>query len=56
MPVLAGCLVNLECVTVGDYEGGDHRILVGHVEHIHLSPDGQPLVHCRGLYGTLAAD
>ena len=50
LPLLSGCLANIECAREAVYEGGDHVILVGRVEHITLSEDGAPLVYHRGAY------
>lgn len=52
--VLGDTAAHLECRLWADYPGGDHAILVGLVEHLHLPPAGpQPLLYCRGLMGSL---
>lgn len=53
VPLLAGCLANLECRTRENLPGGDHRIIVGEVERVHLGR-GEPLLYYRGHYGGLA--
>ncbi len=51
-PLLAECLVNLECDRVDVVAGGDHLILTGRVEQIHIG-EGRPLLYYRGAYHTL---
>lgn len=52
IPVLADCLVNLECRVVNAYEGGDHTIFVGEIEKVH-SREGDPLAYYHGNYRQL---
>jgi flavin reductase ActVB len=52
LPVLEGCLVNLECRQKYSYDGGDHTIFVGEIHQIHVS-DGQPLTYFHGNYHQL---
>ena len=51
VPLLSGCLAVLECSRHAIYEGGDHVIIIGKVEHIALSESTQPLLYYRGAYG-----
>ncbi len=50
-PLLAGATAQLECRLVQVHEGGDHFILVGHVER-YARFEGDPLVFSRGRYGV----
>ena len=52
-PRLPGVLAFLECRVVNAYDGGDHTIYVGQVEHAEVS-GGNPLVYFRGSYRGLA--
>ena len=51
-PRLPGVLAFLECRLVHSYEGGDHTIYVGQVEHAEVK-GGRPLVYFRGGYRAL---
>ncbi|KAA0682310.1 flavin reductase family protein [Roseomonas genomospecies 6] len=53
VPILTGCLANLECDREHVYEGGDHVIIVGRVRRLAGSEDGKPLLYFRGAYATL---
>jgi len=51
VPQLDGALVRFDCTTWAVYEGGDHWIIVGHVDALtHETGDG--LVFCNGSYAT----
>jgi flavin reductase (DIM6/NTAB) family NADH-FMN oxidoreductase RutF len=52
LPVLADCLVNLECTLKHSYDGGDHTIFVGEIEKATIT-DGKPLVYWNGNYRNL---
>ena len=52
-PVLADTLATLECRLRHAYEGGDHTIFVGEVEHTNVRADAQPLLYYRGGYATI---
>ena len=52
-PRLPGVLAFLECRLVHFYEGGDHTIYVGRVEHAEVK-SGRPLVYFRSGYCGLA--
>lgn len=52
-PVLRGALVSFECELWRNYDGGDHRILVGRVLHAERRPTGKPLVFYGGAYREL---
>ena len=51
-PVLEGVVAALECRRHAAYEGGDHLILVGHVEHF-LRYEGKALLFVQGRYGIV---
>ena len=47
-PLLTGALASLECEIAGEHPGGDHWIVVGRVDDVHLPPAGDPLVFFEG--------
>jgi flavin reductase (DIM6/NTAB) family NADH-FMN oxidoreductase RutF len=51
-PVITGALAMMECHLVEVHAGGDHDILVGRVDSVHVR-EGRPLVYWRGRYSTL---
>ena len=57
-PLLPGALAWLECTSHAKYDGGDHLILVGHVDAltIHTASDARPLVFFGGKYRRLDSD
>ena len=52
-PTVVGALATLECALWEEYPGGDHRIVVGRVERVHLGPEAGPLVYYRRAYRRL---
>lgn len=50
VPILSGCLANLECSLVNIVDGGDHQIFIGKVEKLKHQEGGSPLVYFRGTY------
>lgn len=51
LPVLAEALATFECSHFAEYEGGDHVILVGKVEHLtYEGLDREALGYFRGRY------
>lgn len=52
LPLLHGCLVNLECQIVEQYAGGDHTIFIGEVLEAHIH-SGEPLLYYRSAYARL---
>ena len=50
LPVLRGCLANIACRREQVHEGGDHTIIVGRVEGLHVAGEGEPLVYFQGGY------
>lgn len=53
-PSVVGALAAIECTLRDDYDGGDHRLIVGHVERVSLGPEREPLVHFRRDYRGLS--
>ena len=53
LPLLAGTVAHLECKNINTYEGGDHVIFIGEVEHFDTC-DKKPLLYTNGQY-TIAA-
>jgi len=53
-PVLLPALAVLECSCYAKYDGGDHIIIVGKVEHLEFQECGSPLVYFRGRYHELS--
>ncbi len=55
-PVIAGTLAHLDCTIAAVYEGGDHFVVVGRVEHLEQhAPDAsatEPLLYFKGRYRT----
>ncbi|MGE5546569.1 MAG: flavin reductase family protein, partial [Solirubrobacterales bacterium] len=50
VPLLSGCVANLECRLVNAIEGGDHVIMIGEVERLRSQEGGSPLIYLRGAY------
>ncbi|CAN5491377.1 flavin reductase family protein [soil metagenome] len=53
-PLLAGAVVHLQCKREFEYEGGDHLIMVGRVEH-YARYKQEPLLFSKGRY-AIAVD
>lgn len=49
IPLIQGCLANLECHLVDTLDGGDHSIFLGRVKHAALY-EGDPLIYFRSGY------
>lgn len=47
VPVLTDALARLECTKWQVYDGGDHILVVGQVQALHVG-DGSPLLYYRG--------
>ncbi len=52
-PILTGALVNFECRRHAEHDGGDHIILIGHVERARYEPRRDPLLYFKGKYRRL---
>ncbi len=53
VPILTGCLANLECKIDAIYDGGDHLIIVGLVGRLHQSDNSSPLIYFNGDYAEI---
>ena len=53
LPLIEGCLARFECSKYAKYDGGDHAIIVSHVEKISFR-EGRPLLFFGGNIGRLA--
>jgi len=53
VPILSGCLANIECDLHAVHDGGDHAIIVGRVRRLASRSDGKPLLYFRGSYGAV---
>lgn len=51
VPLLDGCLANLQCRRREVMDGGDHVVLTGLVERTETAAGRAPLVYYRGGYG-----
>ncbi|MFG3594679.1 flavin reductase [Bradyrhizobium sp. RDI18] len=54
VPLIEGCVVNLECECVARYDGGDHVILIGRAEHVRRY-QCEPLLFVHGGYGIASS-
>lgn len=55
VPILEGCLARFECTRTAIYEGGDHAIVLGHVDRATMLEDGDALTFYKGKMGQFAA-
>ncbi len=55
-PILPGCLANLECTRMAVHQGGDHVVVIGEVDRMEHSEDGNPLLYYRGSYARLGKE
>jgi 3-hydroxy-9,10-secoandrosta-1,3,5(10)-triene-9,17-dione monooxygenase reductase component len=53
VPLLADALATLDCEIVAEHPAGDHWIVVGRVDDLHISPIKGPLVFFAGAFGVL---
>jgi 3-hydroxy-9,10-secoandrosta-1,3,5(10)-triene-9,17-dione monooxygenase reductase component len=54
VPLLVDTLATLECRIVAVHPGGDHWIVVGHVEELAVASIDEPLVFFAGRFRVLA--
>ncbi|MBK17436.1 MAG: flavin reductase [Rhodospirillaceae bacterium] len=55
VPILQGCLANLECRGDSIIDGGDHVIVIGEVERMaSAGEDVKPILYYRGAYGEVS--
>ena len=52
-PLLSDALTTLECEIVAEHGAGDHWIVVGRVDNLHVSPVNKPLVFFAGEFASL---
>lgn len=52
-PLLAGVVAWVDCTLWREYDGGDHTIVAGRVEHLGAVSDNGPLAFHRGTYAQL---
>jgi flavin reductase (NADH) len=52
-PAVLGALVAFDCVLRNDYDGGDHRILVGAIERVSFGDHAEPLLYVQRGYRAL---
>lgn len=52
-PILTNSLASIECSQHAIYDGGDHIILVGHVDRVRFDPRRDPLLYFSGKYRRL---
>jgi flavin reductase (DIM6/NTAB) family NADH-FMN oxidoreductase RutF len=50
-PVLEGVSAWIDCTLWAEHDGGDHTIVVGHVQDLGSDPGTLPLLFYRGAYG-----
>ena len=51
VPVLAGCVISLECKLEAIHPGGDHKIIVGQLKNVVAGKSSaKPLVFINGKY------
>jgi 3-hydroxy-9,10-secoandrosta-1,3,5(10)-triene-9,17-dione monooxygenase reductase component len=53
-PRLVGVSAWIDCTLRDEFDGGDHTIVVGHVQDLGADPDRLPLLYYRGRYGVTA--
>jgi 3-hydroxy-9,10-secoandrosta-1,3,5(10)-triene-9,17-dione monooxygenase reductase component len=53
VPLLTDALASLECEIVAEHPAGDHRIVVGQVHNMRVSPIKDPLVFFAGAFRTV---
>ena len=54
-PIFPGSVASFECAIHHTYDGGDHVIFIGRVEHMAVDPEANPLLFLKGQYGHFAA-
>jgi len=53
VPLLTDALATLECEIIDERAAGDHWIVVGHVDNLHISANADPLVFFAGAFAAL---
>ena len=52
-PLLTDALATLECEIVAEHPTGDHWIVIGQVDNVHLSPNKDPIVFFAAAFRHL---
>jgi flavin reductase (DIM6/NTAB) family NADH-FMN oxidoreductase RutF len=52
LPLLTNALASFECEIVAEHPAGDHWIVVGRVNDLHVSPVTDPLIFFAGAFGA----
>lgn len=55
-PALGDAVAWIDCSIRGEYDGGDHHVVVADVLHLDAAADSVPLVFFRGGYGSFQPD
>jgi flavin reductase (DIM6/NTAB) family NADH-FMN oxidoreductase RutF len=50
VPLVRNSVATMECETIKVYEGGDHQIFLGQVQHAEVHQLDHPLLYFRGKY------
>jgi flavin reductase (DIM6/NTAB) family NADH-FMN oxidoreductase RutF len=53
VPLVEGCLANLECKVVAEYEVGDHTLFVGEIVGAHEGESWEPLARFDSKYADI---
>ncbi len=55
VPLLENCLARFECTRSAIHDGGDHAIVLGHVDRATMREEGDALTFYKGQMGQIAA-
>lgn len=55
-PILPNTMAAFDCLHYAQYEGGDHRIIVGRVVDMEHNIEGEPLLFFGGKYRALGEE
>lgn len=55
LPLLDGALASFVCRLEAEHDGGDHVVIVGHIEAMRCSGGHDPLLYFRGAYREVHA-
>lgn len=53
VPLITGCVCNMECVLEDSFKAGDHTIFVGKIVRLHALDNKKPLLAFRHNYHSL---
>jgi flavin reductase (DIM6/NTAB) family NADH-FMN oxidoreductase RutF len=56
LPTIEGAFAVLECETYETIEAGDHTILIGAVQNIHVDRERNPMLYHRRHFGEIPAE